>query len=381
METLQYTEAHLEYRNRLREFLDREVTPRIEQWESDHIVPREVWRKMGESGFLCNTVPMEYGGMGGDFLYSVITTEEMLRTNHLGLMSPLHSDIIVPYIQAYGTEEQKRKYLPGCVTGEIITAVAMTEPDAGSDLASMTATAVQEGNEVVINGAKTFISNGINCGLVVLAARDPAVAPPHRAISLYLVEEGTAGFVRGQKLEKMGMHSQDTAELFFTNCRIPVENRLGEEGAGFIMLMQKLQQERLVCAVMCQARAEWMLEWTVDYCRNRESGDGKPLGKLQSNQFALAEMATEISVSRAFVDKLVAGHTANRDVGVETSMAKYWTSDMAKSISERCMDLVGAFALDERCPLARAFRDLPVTSAFAGTNEIMKGLIGKSLGL
>lgn len=256
----------------------------------------------------------------------------------------------------------------------------MTEPDAGSDVAAMTTTAVEEGGEIVINGSKTFISNGINCDLVVLAAKDPSVENPHKAISLYLVEDGTPGFKKGNQLEKMGMHSQDTAEIFFTNCRIPKENQLGEKGVGFVMLMQKLQQERLACSVIALARAEYILEWTIDYCRDTLVA-GKALSGSQAVQFALAEMATEVKMSRTFTEKLVADHMGKKNVVIETSMAKYQTSDMANRIANRCMDIVGDFALDEQCPIVREWRDLRVTTIFAGTNEIMKGIIAKSMKL
>ena len=379
MQIINYTDAHLAFRDNMRRFLDQEVVPNVAQWEAEHVVPKSFWRKMGKNGFLCTAVSPEYGGMGGDFLYSVIATQEMMRTNHTGLISPLHSDIVVPYIDTYGSEEQKKKYLPGCVSGEIISAVAMTEPDAGSDLASMTTTAVEEGDEVVINGSKTFISNGINCDLVIVAAKDPEATMPHKALSLYVIEDGTPGFKRGLQLEKMGMHSQDTAELFFTNCRIPIDNRLGEKCEGFVMLMQKLQQERLVSALMCQARTEWMLEWTMEYCRKTDNGRQEPLSKSQANKFALVEMATETCISKSFVEKLVTDHMEKKDVVVETSMAKYWTSDLGKRVIGRCMEIVGSFAMDEKCPLERAFRDIQVTSIFAGTNEIMKGIIAKSL--
>ena len=380
MRAINYTEAHLAFRDRIRRFLDTEIAPNVAQWEADRIVPRSFWRKMGKNGFLCTAVSPKFNGMGGDFLYSVIATEEMMRTNHTGLISPLHSDIVVPYIVSYGSKDQKKRYLPGCVSGEIITAVAMTEPDAGSDLAAMAATAVEEGDDVVINGSKTFISNGINCDLIIVAAKDPKAEVPHKAISLYLIEDGTPGFKKGQQLEKMGMHSQDTAELFFTNCRIPVANRLGEKGEGFGMLMQKLQQERLISALMCQARTEWILEWTTDYCRTKVHGHQGPLSKSQAHQFALVEMATETRISKSFVEKLVNDHMQKKDVVVQTCMAKYWTSDLAKQVIGRCMQIVGPFALDEKCPLARAFRDLQVTSIFAGTNEIMKRIISQSMG-
>lgn len=378
MDILNYSAEHHSFRQRLRAFIKVYVLPNADQWETNHIVPKEDWKKMGKNGFLCTAVSEDYGGMGGDFLYSAICIEEMAKTHQTGLMTLLHSDVVVPYIDSYGSEEQKRQHLPGCVTGDIITAVAMSEPDAGSDLASMTTTAVQDGDQLLINGSKTFISNGINCGLVILAAKDPSVENPHKAISLYMVEDGTPGFKKGNRLEKMGMHSQDTAELFFTNCRIPVSNRLGEKGEGFVMLMQKLQQERLVCSVWAQARAEYVLQWTIDYCHSTRR-DGVPLFSIQSVQFALAEMASAVKMSRCFVDKLVADHMEKRNVIVETSMAKYQTSDMVNQVTDRCMDLVGAEAINESCPLAREWRDVRVMPIFAGTNEIMKGIIAKSL--
>ncbi|MGB9498545.1 MAG: acyl-CoA dehydrogenase family protein [Dissulfuribacterales bacterium] len=381
MDILQYTDAHKAFRQSLKIFLENEITPHVEEWEKNHIVPKEAWQKMGKAGYLCTWVPEEYGGMGGDFLYSVIIAEEMARTNHSGLSTLLHSDIIVPYISTFGTEEQKKKYLPGCVSGDIITAVAMTEPDAGSDLAGMQATAEIDGNEIVINGSKTFISNGINCGLVIVAAKNPAEENPYQAVSLYIVEDGTPGFKRGRQLDKMGFYSQDTAELFFSNCRIPKENILGQQGMGFIMLMEKLQQERLMCAIGGQAAAELMLELTIDFCKKNTDAAGKPISKLQANQFAIVEMATEVKLGRAFIDKLIAKHAAGENVVVETSMAKYWITDLDKRIADRCLDLFGDFGLTEDCPLARAMRDLRVMSIFAGTNEIMKGIAAKFMGL
>jgi len=381
MDILHYTDDHRAFRERVRAFLAKEVTPHVNQWEKDHITPKEAWRNMGRNGFLCTWAGPEYGGMGGDFLYSVIVTEEMARTNHTGLAAMLHSDIIVPYIHAFGTDAQKKKYIPGCVSGDIITAVAMTEPGAGSDLASMQATAEPDGNDFILNGTKTFISNGINAGLVIVAAKNPAEPNPYQALSLYLVEDGTPGFERGRHLDKMGFHSQDTAELFFSNCRIPKENILGQPGMGFLMLMEKLQQERLMCAIGAQAAAELIVEVTVDYCRKNKDAEGKPLSKSQATQFALVEMTTEIKVGRAFLDKLIASHAAGENVVVETSMAKYWITDLANRTAVRCLDFFGDFGLTEDCPIARSMRDVRVMSIFAGTNEIMKGIAAKFMGL
>jgi acyl-CoA dehydrogenase len=380
MEILQYTKEHEAFRKRLVEFLDKEVNPFVAQWEKDHIVPKEVWRKMGRGGFLCPTIPTVYGGMGGDFLYSVIGLEEMTKTHHTGLAAGLHSDVVVPYIEAFGSEEIKKKYLPGCVSGDIITAVAMTEPGAGSDLAGMSTTAVEEGDEVILDGSKTFISNGINCDLVIVAAKDPAVENPYQAISLYIVDDGTEGFKRGRHLDKMGWWSQDTAELFFTNCRIPVSQRLGDKGGGFLMLMEKLQQERLVCAIGGILAAELSFDWTAAHCKNTQIS-GKPLSRSQAVQFALVEMSTEVKIGRTFIDKLIADHMEKMNIVVEVSMAKYWATDLAKRVADRCLDLVGDYGMTEDCPIAQAFRDARVMSIFAGTNEVMKNIAAKFMGL
>ena len=380
MEILNYSEEHNSFRERLKIFLAEEVTPFADQWEADKIVPKSVWRKMGQGGFLCTDVAMEYGGIGGDFLYSLIVAEEMTRTWQTGLATPLHSDIVVPYISSFGSEELKRRFLPGCVSGEIITAVAMTEPGAGSDLAGMDTAAVEEGEEVVIDGSKTFISNGLNADLVVVAARDPAIENPYEALSLYVVESGTPGFTRGRHLEKMGMWSQDTAELFFSKCRIPKENRIGEKGMGFLMLMDKLQQERLICAIMGVTAAERILEWITDYCK-KTPASGKSLSKSQTVQFALVEMATDVKLGRTFVEKLIADHMEKKEIIVETSMAKYWTTEMLNRLANRALDLCGDLAMSEKCPIVRAWRDAKIMTIFAGTNEIMKNIAAKFMGL
>jgi acyl-CoA dehydrogenase len=380
MEILVYTEAHNQFRDRLRAFLAAEVTPFADRWEEEKIVPKSVWQKMGQSGFLCTDVAPEYGGMGGDFLYSLIVAEELTRTWQTGLATPLHSDIVVPYISSFASEKLKQKYLPGCVSGDIVSAVAMTEPGAGSDLAGMTTAAVEEGTEVVLDGSKTFISNGLNADLVVVAARDPAVENPYEALSLYLVESGTPGFTRGRHLEKMGMWSQDTAELFFSKCRIPKENRIGEKGMGFLMLMDKLQQERLVCAIMAVTGAERILEWITDYCK-QTAGSGKPLSKSQAVKFALVEMTTDVKLGRTFVEKLIADHMEKKQIIVETSMAKYWTTEMLNRLANRALDFCGDFAMSEKCPIVRAWRDAKIMTIFAGTNEIMKNIAAKFMGL
>jgi acyl-CoA dehydrogenase len=380
MEILQYTEEHRMFREALRRFLAREITPHVEEWEEAGIVSREAWKKMGEQGFLAMGVPEEYGGPGADFLYSVIVIEEMIRTNHSGLAASLHTDIVVPYIISFATEEQKHKYLPGCISGDIITAIAMTEPNTGSDLAAIKTTAVESGDEIVINGQKTFTSNGINCDLLVLAARDPSTENPHAAVDLFLVEAATPGFEKGKRIKKVGWHSQDTAELYFTDCRIPKANRLGEHGTGFLKLMQKLQQERLVCAIGAVAAAEYMLEITIQYCKER-TAFGRPISKFQNTQFEIVEMATEARLGRTFLDKLIADHMEGKDIVVDVSMAKYWTTEMASRVADRCVQLFGGYGYCEEYPIARAWRDIRVTRIFAGTNEIMKTIAARFMGL
>lgn len=380
MEIIKYSEEHNIFRQSLRRFFEKEVTPHVEEWEQAGIVPRSVWKKMGDQGFLCMSVPEEYGGMGADFLYSVILTEELVRTGHAGLAAPLHSDVVVPYIQSYGTEEVKQKYLHSCISGDTITAVAMTEPNAGSDLASMRTTAVEDGDHVVINGQKTFISNGINCDLVVLAARDPQEPNPHMAIDLYVVEASTPGFEKGRKLKKIGWHSQDTAELFFNDCRVPKANRLGVKGSGFLMLMDKLQQERLMVCISAVPAAELMLERTIQYCKER-TAFGKPISKFQNTQFKIVEMATEVKLGRTFLDTLVVDHMAGKNIVVEVSMAKYWMTEMATRVADQCLQLHGGYGYCEEYFIARAWRDIRVMQIFAGTNEIMKGIAAKFMGL
>jgi len=381
MDILKYTEKHKTFRERLRTFLAKEVTPYAENWEKNKLVPKSVWQKMGQEGFLCYMLQPKYGGLGGDILYSVIVSEEMVRTHQAGLTATLHSDIVVPYIDSFGSEELKQKYLPKCASGDIVAAVAMTEPDAGSDLASIKTTATEDNNHVLINGSKTFISNGINCDLVIVAAQDPKNENPYEAMSLYIVEDGTPGFNKGQKLVKMGMHSQDTAEMFFNNCRIPVSNRLGEKGQGFLMLMQKLQQERLVCSIGAVAAAEYLMEYLFDYCKTNTDSNGKPLSKFQATQFKLVEMMTEVKIGKTFVDKLVVDHMEGQNIVVETSMCKYWTTDLIKRLTYDAIDLIGLSAMDNDHPVTRMWRDVRIMPIFAGTNEIMKGIAGKFMGL
>ncbi len=381
MDILEYTEEHQIFRKNVRRFVETELAPHVDEWEEAGIVPREAWRKMGEQGYLCMDLPEEHGGLEADFLFSVIVTEELTRAGVGGLAAPLHSDIVVPYIASYGSEELKARYLPKCATGECITAVAMTEPNTGSDLAAIRTTAVPDGEgNVVLNGAKTFISNGINCDLVVVAARDPAQQDPHQALDLYVVEAGTPGFQKGKQIPKIGLHSQDTAELFFEDCKIPEGNRLGMKGGGFLMLMDKLAPERLIVAIIAVASAEVMLDWTVEYVKERKAF-GRPLSKFQNTKFTLVDLATEVRLGRTFLDKLIADYMEGQNVVVEVSMAKYWCAEMAMRVADRCLQLHGGWGYCEEYPIARAWRDTRVLSIFAGTSEIMKVIAARFMGL
>jgi acyl-CoA dehydrogenase len=378
MDFIPYTQEHRIFRESFRKFLEKEIVPHIEQWEEDGIVPRWAWKKMGDNGFLSTSVPVEYGGQGADFLYSAILIEEMARANFYGLSARLHGDVAVPYLVQLANEEQKKKYLPGCVSGDILMAIAMSEPAAGSDLAGMKTTVLEDGDSFILNGQKTFISNGINCDLVIVAAKDPRESNPHAAVDLFLVEAGTHGFEKGKRLKKIGWRSQDTAELFFADCRIPKDNRLGPKGTGFKNLMINLQQERLICTIGAQTAAEFMLEETIRYCRQREVF-GKKLSQLQNTQFVLAEMAAEVTVGRTFVDKMILEHWKKNSVTVEVSMAKLWITEMAWKVADRCLQLFGGYGYCEEYPIARAWRDIRVTRILAGSNEIMKQIIARAV--
>jgi acyl-CoA dehydrogenase len=381
MTTSPFREEHHIFRKSFRSFIEREILPHQERWRDDGIVDREVWQKAGASGFLCPWLEEEHGGSGGDFLHSVVVIEELAKAYESGLAVSLHSDIIVPYIHAFGSDEQKRKWLPRCASGEVITAIAMTEPGTGSDLANVRTFAKRDGDHFILDGTKTFISNGILCDLcIVVAKTDIAPDDPHRSISLFLVEADRPGFIKGKKLKKMGMASQDTAELAFDGCRVPATNLLGQEGAGFLMLMQKLQQERLTVAIGAQASAEKVLEDTVAYCRERQAF-GRPISKFQNTQFELASCATEVEVGRAFLDKVLTGHVAGEYLVKECSMAKLWHTEMLQRVVDRCLQLHGGYGYMLEYPVTRAYMDARVQRIFAGTNEIMKIIIAKQMGL
>ncbi|MFE8699238.1 acyl-CoA dehydrogenase family protein [Cytobacillus sp. FJAT-54145] len=381
MAHLYLKEEHEIFRKSLRKFLEKEAYPFYDQWEEERMIPREFWLKMGEQGFLCPDVDEKYGGSGVDWGFSVVINEEIERVGSSMVGVALHNDIVIPYITAYGTEEQKQRWLPRCTTGEIITAIAMTEPGTGSDLANIKTTARLEGDHYIVNGQKTFITNGIQSDLVIVACKtDPDAVPKHKGVSLLVIERDHPGFSRGRKLNKVGLHSQDTAELIFEDCRVPKENLIGEEGKGFIYLMEKLQQERLLVAIAAQVASEEMLRMTIEYVKSREAF-GKPISQFQNTQFKIAEMATDIEMGRAFLDQLILDHINGRDIVTKVSMAKFKLTDIAKQIAAECMQLHGGYGYMEEYEIARRYRDIPVSSIYAGTNEIMKTIIAKNLGL
>ncbi len=378
---IQFSEEHVILRDSIKKFLENEIGDEYQKWEEDGIVPREIWKKCGENGYLLPWVPEQYGGSGADFLYSIIIIEEITRYGASGLFIPLHNDVVAPYIYTFGNEKQRERWIPGCVTGDTILALAMTEPEAGSDLASMKTTAVKNGSEWILNGQKTFISNGILSDLVVVAAKTggPDI-PTHQAISLFVVERGMPGFERGEPIKKIGLKAQDTAELFFDDCKIPEDNLLGEPGQGFIYLMQKLQQERLIAALASQAAAEKCLELALDYVKERQLF-GKPLSKFQNTQFVLAELASEIAVGRSFIDNLIMNHMAGKDIVTETCMAKYWVCEMHKKVADKCLQLFGGYGYCAEYPISQFYLDARIQTIYGGTSEIMKLIISRSMGL
>ncbi len=374
-----YTEEHEIFREGFRRFVAAEITPHAAEWEEARAVPRSLWRKMGEQGFLCPWLPEEYGGLGLDFAYSVIINEELARGDGFGVGVPLHSDVAVPYIASYGTPEAKERFLPGCTTGEVIAAVGFTEPDAGSDLAAIRTTAVRDGDSYVLNGQKTFITNGAVADVVVVAAKTEPEAG-HRGVSLILVDGEAPGFSRGRTLEKMGYHMQDTAELVFEDCRVPAFHLLGEEGRGFKLMMEKLQQERLEVSVKCQTMAEECLKEALEYAKTR-TAFGKPIGCHQANAFRLAEMATEVELGRTFLDDLIAAHLRGEEIVQRVSMAKYWLAEMVNRVAYQAVQLHGAYGYMEEYRICRLYRDVRGLPILAGTSEIMKLIISRNLGL
>ncbi|MFJ8528111.1 acyl-CoA dehydrogenase family protein [Bacillus sp. NPDC094106] len=374
-------EEHHIFRDAFHKFLEKEAYPHYNDWEKEGMIPRSFWRSMGSKGFLCPMVDERYSGAGADFGYSVVINEELEKVGSSLIGIGLHNDIVVPYFTQYGTDEQKKRWLPKCVSGEYITAIAMTEPGAGSDLASIRTTARKEGNHYIINGEKTFITNGIHADLVIVVCKtDTNMKLAHKGMSLLVLERGMEGFKRGKKLKKMGLHSQDTAELIFEDVKVPAVNLLGEEGKGFYYLMEKLQQERLIVAIAAKTAAEVMLYITKKYVQERKAF-GKSISDFQTVQFRLAEMYTEIEIGRTFVDECIANHMEGEDIVTKVSMAKWWLTDLAKKVSAECIQLHGGYGYMEEYEIARRYRDIPVSTIYAGTNEIMKSIIARGMGL
>jgi len=368
---------HELFRESVRKFLEREAAPFHGQWEKQGYIDRQLWSKAGEQGLLCSHLPEEYGGMAVDFLYSAIVIEEISRLGLTGIGFSLHSDIVAPYILHYGSEALKQKYLPKLIAGESITAIAMTEPGAGSDLQGVKTTAVLDGDEYVINGSKTFITNGYLADLVIVVAKtDPQAGA--KGTSLFLVEAGTPGFAKGKRLEKVGMMAQDTSELFFQDVRVPKENLLGQAGMGFAYLMQELPQERLTVAIGAISAAEAALQWTLDYTRERKAF-GQAIADFQNTRFKLAEIATEVQIGRVFLDRCLELHLQGKLDVPTAAMAKYWATDLQCKVLDECVQLHGGYGFMWEYPIARAWADARVQRIYAGTNEIMKEIIARSL--
>lgn len=372
-----YDSDHEMFRDSLRKFIEAEAMPHHEQWEKDGMVSDEIWLKAGEQGFLCPMIPEEYGGVGTDFLYNCIVNEEIGRSGCTGLGWTLHNDITVPYIVRYGSEEQKQKYLPRCITGELITAIAMTEPGAGSDLQGTNTTAVLDGDHYILNGSKTFITNGQKAGLVIVVAKTDTNAGS-KGISLFLVEADLPGFSKGKNLTKLGLKAQDTSELFFQDVKVPRENLLGEEGRGFIYLMQDLPQERLSIAVGAVANAKAVLEATIAYTKERKAF-GTTVASFQNTQFKLAELSAEIDCAEVYTDRCTELLLEDKLDTVTASKAKLLTTDLQCKVADECLQLFGGWGYMWEYPVCRAFADSRIQRIYGGTNEIMKLIISREL--
>ena len=378
MERAIFDDSHDLFRESFRRFVAQEITPNLEAWEQAGLTDRSLFRAAGRHGFLGMAIPEEHGGGGtDDFRYNLVVIEEVQRAGAggAGLGLTLHNDICLPYFLTLTTDEQKARWLPGIASGELVTAIAMTEPGIGSDLASMTTTAVLDGDHYIVNGSKTFITNGINSDLVIVAVKTDPQAK-HAGMSLLVVERGMDGFERGRNLDKIGMHSQDTAELFFTDVAVPAANLLGEEGRGFHHLVDKLPQERLSIAAAGVAAARAALQWTVEYVQER-TAFGQPIGSFQNTRFVLAEVATEVEIGEAFIDKCVLALNQGSLTAEEAAMAKWWCTELQNRAIDRCLQLFGGYGYMTEYPIARAYADARVTTIYGGTTEIMKEIISK----
>ncbi len=372
-------EEHLLFRESVRAFMEKEIEPFYEEWEKAGQVPREIWLKAGELGLLSTEIPEKYGGLElNDFRFNAIVAEELARVNGSAPGFAIQNDIVVPYLLTYCTEAQKQKYLPKVARGEWIGALGMSEPAAGSDLQGLRTTAIKKGDHYLLNGSKTFISNGIMCDFVLVAVKtQPELGA--KGFALFIIDRGMEGFSNGKNLDKIGMKGQDTAELFFDNVKVPMENLLGEDGKGFYYLMHNLPQERLSIAVNALAHAEAALEWTLQYCKDR-TAFGRPIGAFQNSRFKLAEMKTELTIARTFVDKCIEELNAKTLTAEKAAMAKYWVTDVQFKTIDQCLQLHGGYGYMNEYRIAKAWRDSRVQRIYGGTNEIMKEIIGRSLG-
>lgn len=372
-----FREEHDMFRESVRKFVEKEIVPYHAQWERDGIVPREVWRKAGEQGMLCCTVPEEYGGLGLDYLFDVVVFEELWRAGASGPGFLIHTDLVATYILSFGTEAQKKKFLPKMVSGEWIGSLGMTEPHAGSDLKAIRTKAVRDGNEFLINGQKVFISNGQLCDVLVLATKTDSEAGA-KGVTLFLVEGNRPGFRRGKNLEKLGMHAQDTSELFFDNMRLPPENMLGEEGKGFAQMMTKLSQERLAQAIRSATVTETIIDWTVDYTMDRQAF-GKSIFDQQNTQFKLADLKAQATAMRVFTDKCIDLFMAGKLDPVDAAMAKMLTTELHCKAADECLQLFGGWGYMWEMPIARAYADARITKIAGGSVEIMKLIIARQM--
>jgi alkylation response protein AidB-like acyl-CoA dehydrogenase len=380
MEQHLYEQIHADFRGLCREFLTREAVPHHAGWEKAGLVDREIWRKAGAAGLLGMDIDEEYGGGGQrDFRLNAVLVEEIIRAGCSGLGFGLHNDIVAPYLTGLTTEDQRKRWLPGFCTGDIVTAIAMSEPGAGSDLAGVRTTAVRDGDSYVLNGQKTFITNGEHADLVIVVAKTAPEQGAH-GLSLIVVERGTPGFSRGRRLEKVGLKANDTAELFFDDCRVPTDNLIGVENHGFYELTANLPRERLSIAVAAVAAAEAILELTLDYARNRQAF-GRPIGSFQHNRFLLAELDTEVTIARTFLNHCVAEFNAGRLSVPDAAKVKWWTTELQTKVADRCVQLHGGYGYMLEYPVAKAWLDSRVQTIYGGTTEIMKEIIGRGLGL
>lgn len=374
-----FNSDHDLFRESVRKFFEQEVKPYHGQWEKDGQVSREVWLKAGEQGLLGVNTPAEHGGIGGDWLDASVVLEEQGYSNCTGPGYAMHSDIVMPYISHYGTKEQIERLLPDMTAGKKIGALAMTEPGAGSDLQGVRTTAVKDGDDYILNGSKVFITNGYMCDVVIVVAiTNPTAKSPAHGISLFLVEEGMPGFRKGQKLQKMGMKAQDTAELFFEDVRLPKSALLGKENGGFYQLMQELPQERLLIGIMAMANSEWAFEETREYLINRKAF-GRTLSNLQTIQHRLAAMKTELAVCRAFTDQCIELHAQGKLDGAMASMNKYWITDLQNRIAYECVQLHGGWGYMWEYPICKSYVDARVQTIYGGSNEIMRELIARQI--